>query len=376
VLAHEVSSQIDVHKEWGGVVPMLAKREHARNLPEILARIMNNELGIKVDLIAVTYGPGLEPALWEGINFAEELATKWGVPIVAVDHMAGHIASAIIKPQIPKIQSSTKSKISSSNLSFELCDLEFPAIALLISGGHTELVLLKNLNNLEIIGQTRDDAVGEAFDKVARMMGEPYPGGPRISALAEKFQGSNPKYQLPRPMINSKDLDFSFSGLKTAVLYLVKSRFDLSNRGSSISQAKSGKINELTEEEKIEIAYEFEQAVTDVLVKKTYDAIKQYNVKSLLVGGGVIANKSIRTSLGGLASKLGINLYLPDQKFTGDNATMIGIAALLRLGFPPSHKASGGHSAGQGYQHPEHMLHPGTKPFEELRASGNLALYK
>jgi len=340
ILAHEVSSQIDVHREWGGVVPMLAKREHRKNLPEILARIMNNarlpdgqELGIKVDLIAVTYGPGLEPALWEGINFAKELSVKWQVPIVATDHMHGHMVSALLKLNV-----NGKSQIV--NPEYEIQNIEFPVIALLISGAHTELVLLTSLNDFEILGRTRDDAVGEAFDKVARMMGLPYPGGPEISKLASKFHSGFTAVELPRPMIYSKDLDFSFSGLKTAVLYLIK------------------KLGDLSEEQKIEIAYEFEQAVSDVLVKKTSDAINEHGAKSLLVGGGVIANKTIRQALSGLATKLGVNLYLPDQKFTGDNATMIGMAGFLRA------------------KDTSNLLLPDTSTFEELKAKGNLALYK
>ncbi|HEY4493745.1 MAG TPA: tRNA (adenosine(37)-N6)-threonylcarbamoyltransferase complex transferase subunit TsaD [Candidatus Paceibacterota bacterium] len=347
VLAHEVSSQINVHKEWGGVVPMLAKREHAKNLPEILARIMNNELGIKVDLIAVTYGPGLEPALWEGINFARGLSMKWNVPLVATDHLEGHIVSALLKRM--------------SNEQFEICKLELPAIALLISGGHTQLVLMREMGSYEVVGNTRDDAVGEAFDKVARILGLPYPGGPEISRLASHFETSkypNIKISLPRPMLHSGDLDYSFSGLKTAVLYLAK-KLKEENKG------------ELTDEQKIAIAHEFEQAVTEVLIKKTTDAITKYGAKSLLVGGGVIANKTIRDHLrltvGPVADSQPreVALHLPDLKFTGDNATMIGIAALLRLGF-----------AGQAYLHPEFLLHSDTSAFAELKASGNLSLYK
>ncbi|MEK7535649.1 MAG: hypothetical protein AAB590_01380, partial [Patescibacteria group bacterium] len=186
----------------------------------------------------------------------------------------------------------------------------------------------------------------------ARMMGLPYPGGPEISKLASKFEPRNletkePKtFSLPRPMINSKDLDFSFSGLKTAVLYLIK-------------KIKEKNRRELTDDEKIAIAYEFEQAVTEVLIKKTSDAIEKYSAKSLLVGGGVIANKTIRTSLRHLSSELGVELHLPDMKFTGDNATMIGIAGYLR--------SRGGTI---------NLLSPGTESFEALRATGNLSLYK
>ena len=354
VLAHEISSQIDVHKEWGGVVPMLAKREHLINLPLMLEKVLPDLTPSTSqpvpDLIAVTYGPGLEPALWTGILFAKDLANKWNVPLVATDHMAGHIYSALLKPQTSKIQSSTKPQDPNLNLSFELCDLSFPAVALLISGGHTELVLLKDLNSFEIKGRTRDDAVGEAFDKVARILGLPYPGGPEISKLAEKYQLSklkaqpNPKIQLPRPMIHSKDLDFSFSGLKTAVLYLVKKITEENKR-------------ELMDDEKIEIAHEFEQAVTEVLISKTVDAINKYETKSLLVGGGVIANKTIREALRVQTPKP-LALHLPDNRFTGDNATMIGIAAYL-------HSKRG----------TANLLPPNSPELEALKATGNLSLY-
>jgi len=337
LLAHEVASQIKFHAEYGGIVPMLAKREHMANLPIVLGKVIGDS-DTKPNLIAVTYGPGLEPALWTGINFAKALATKWQVPIVATDHMHGHIVSALLD------------SINGKNYTVRV--LGFPAIALLISGGHTQLVLMKALNDFEIVGQTLDDAVGEAFDKVARILGLPYPGGPEIQKLAAQFSPGGLTFKLPRPMLHSKDLSFSFSGLKTAVLYLIK-------------KWKEENDGELTEKQKVAIAHEFTQACMDVIVKKTSDAIKQYGAKSLLVGGGVIANKTIRESLGNLASKLGVALHLPDMKFTGDNATMIGIAALLRLG-----------PAEQGYLHPEHLLSPNSPELNSLKANGNLSLYK
>ena len=359
ILAHEVASQISVHAPWGGVVPMLAKREHTINLPLLFDRIFNlkpSTYDLTPNLIAVTYGPGLEPALWTGINFAKELGTKWGVPLVATDHMHGHIASATLK----LMNNEQPARLHSGG--FEICKLKFPTVALLISGGHTQLVLMRDLENFEIVGNTRDDAVGEAFDKVARILGLPYPGGPEISKLASAFPAVSPPgsqrqaFVLPRPMINSNDLDFSFSGLKTAVLYLVKKLKEANQDG------------ELTEEQKIAIAYEFEQAVTEVLIKKTLDALTMYNAKSLLVGGGVIANKTIREALisashGTKGSPSGTKglpfvLHLPDLKFTGDNATMIGVAAYYRA------------------QDSANLLSPGTEPFANLRANGNLALYR
>ncbi len=384
LLAHEVSSQIEMHREWGGVVPMLAKREHNKTLPVILEKIAGKVLSSKrkaqsaklADLIAVTYGPGLEPALWTGIVFAKELATKWGVPIVATDHMHGHVVSAMLKLN-------SNGKAQSSNVTYGLQEIHYPAIALLISGAHTELVLMRSMgeparttesDGFEILGHTVDDAVGEAFDKVARMLGLPYPGGPEISKLASKFvpeslasgksgdEAFGPNaIKLPRPMLHSKDYNFSFSGLKTAVLYLVKNIREKNKLLGLIDENGDGI---LSDETKCEIAYEFEQAVTEVLIKKTERAIAEHGAKSLLVGGGVIANKAIRKALSQLQG-LTLKLYLPDNKFTGDNATMIGVAALLRLGY-----------AGQGYLHPEHLLTSGTPEFEALSARGNLNLYK
>ncbi|MFH1956552.1 MAG: tRNA (adenosine(37)-N6)-threonylcarbamoyltransferase complex transferase subunit TsaD, partial [Patescibacteria group bacterium] len=206
ILSNVVASQIKIHAKWGGVVPNLAKREHIKNLPVVLKKALGKIKMKNIDLIAVTVGPGLEPALWVGINFAEDLAKKCNKKIIGINHMEGHLVSPLL------------------NLKLKIKNLKFPAVALLVSGGHTELVLIKDWLKYKIIGQTRDDAAGEAFDKVAKMLKLPYPGGPQVSKLAEsfKFQVSSFKTKLPRPMIKSNDYDFSFSGLKTAVLYLLK----------------------------------------------------------------------------------------------------------------------------------------------------------
>lgn len=353
LLAHEIASQAKLHTEYGGVVPMLAKREHMTNLPIILDKILNNPNLLPINyqlipnLIAVTYGPGLEPALWTGLNFAKELATKWNIPLVATDHMHGHIVSA----QLESKKANT----------YNLTPITYPAIALLISGGHTQLVLMRDWEDFETVGQTVDDAVGEAFDKVARMLGLPYPGGPEIDKLATQFvqhrmldrkEGS---IGLPRPMLHSKDLNFSFSGLKTAVLYLIKKLKDENKLAGLVNEIGEG---ELTYEQKCGIAYEFTQAVVEVLTKKTARAIEQFDTKSLLVGGGVIANKPIREALNQLQGST-LKLYLPDMKFTGDNATMIGIAGYL-------------HSRGGTVN----TLLPNSPELESLKANGNLSLYK
>lgn len=327
-------SQIEKHKEYGGVFPSLAKREHALNLIPLLTEItVVNGNGVEIseetkkeltemldrepdllkafleyipkiskpdiDMIAVTTGPGLEPALWVGINFARALSLVWQTPIMPVNHMEGHIASVMVEAE---------------EISPEIQDIAFPAIALLISGGHTQLVKIDSWGKYEIIGSTRDDAVGEAFDKTARLLGLPYPGGPEISKLAQEARnmGLVPSIEFPRPMINSGDLNFSFSGLKTSVLYTVK------------------KIGELDENMKKEIALEFENAATDVLVTKTKKAIEDSNAQTLIVGGGVIANRFIRENLTTMTDSLGIQILLPSRDLSTDNAIMIGIAGFIK----------------------------------------------
>jgi len=337
ILSNIVHSQIDIHKEWGGVVPNLAKREHVSNLVPFLGQaikdanldtecpsddkkkditkiLQREELLIapllkfvdqnekpKIDLLAVTSGPGLEPALWVGINFAKALSKLWDIPLMPVNHMDGHFLSALL-PKETGVWTTT--------------EILFPAIGLLISGGHTEIIFAKDIHSRKILGQTRDDAVGEAFDKVARMMGMPYPGGPEISKLAKQHKKFGDKFVFPRPMIKSPDFDFSFSGLKTSVLYRIKSL----NRNP-------------TKEEKEEICFQFEEAVKDVLIIKLSKAILQFKPKTILVGGGVIANQKIRVALTELNKKEFPNtiLRLPDQKVTGDNAVMIAVSAFVKL---------------------------------------------
>lgn len=322
ILSNIVLSQIKTHKPFGGVVPNLAKREHQKNLPIVLKKALK-ESGIslsKIDAIAVTYGPGLEPALWTGINFAKELAREWKKKLITVNHLEGHIYASFL----PKTR-----EFLISNFQFP----KFPILALIVSGGHTELVLMKKHLNYKILGETLDDAAGEAFDKVARLLKLEYPGGPEISKLAEKERktlnlkglaqrdgASRENFQqkiiraekiqsfsFPRPMINSPDLNFSFSGLKTAVLYHLRDNPNANKK---------------------EVAYEFEQAVIDVLIKKTEKAIKKYEPKSLVVGGGVAANKALRHSLENLSKKYPeMSLYLSPMWLTGDNATMIAVTA-------------------------------------------------
>lgn len=368
IMANLISSQIEIHKPFGGVVPNLARREHEKNLVPILlealkkAKMFNMESGIsnlenkksgpsnskfqilnsilerepilldsfiknitpitipKIDAIAVTYGPGLAPALWVGLNFAKALSFVWKKPLIPVNHMEGHIFSALLKEKHKprRHQLKINSGVGAPTETSELQTIKFPAIALLVSGGHTEIILINKLGVYKIIGETIDDASGEAFDKVARILELPYPGGPEISKLASLPPS---KYllprSLPRPMLHSKDFNFSFSGLKTAVLYLVR----------DLTKAKI----DLTEEVKSAIAKEFQDAVVEVLVSKTIDAANTYKVKSLILGGGVAANVLLREELGKKLKKeiKSAKLYLPNTTQTGDNALMIALAAAV-----------------------------------------------
>lgn len=313
VLGNTLISQVKLHEKYGGVYPNLAKREHQKNLPILLeqtlkeAKMSEAELRT-IDYIAVTNGPGLEPALWTGITFAEHLGQLWNKPIVPVNHMEGHIYSVLYKTE-----SNLKSQIPNPKSALEL-----PALALLVSGGHTELVHIKDFGDYEIIGRTRDDAVGEAFDKTARMLGLPYPGGPEISRLAEnsRKRTTEDRIKLPRPMIHSKNLDFSFSGLKTAVLYRLKLE------------------NGLNDEFKEDMARAFEDAAVEVLVEKTRRALLLLGdkIKTLIVAGGVSANLHLSSELNKLIDEFSdITLRMPTRLLTTDNAIMIGIAAFIRL---------------------------------------------
>ncbi|MDP1845895.1 MAG: tRNA (adenosine(37)-N6)-threonylcarbamoyltransferase complex transferase subunit TsaD [Candidatus Moranbacteria bacterium] len=311
-----VSSQTKVHAPFGGVVPNLAAREHLKNLPVMLRGFLkkNKISSGNIDLIAVTQGPGLIPALLIGTNAAKALAYAWKKPLVGVHHISGHIYANFI---------------DRLSLTSDVGEIRFPVLALIVSGGHTELILMKKHLDYKIVGQTLDDAAGEAFDKVAKMLGLGYPGGPIVSAIADKFRKSfkvrpfpfptihreipqGQTFQLPRPMINSKNLDFSFSGLKTAVLYTIRDNPKI---------LKSVKL-------KSALCYDFQQAVIDVLVHKTVQAAKKYKPKTILLGGGVSANKELRKQLGEAIKRLLPNsqYQLPAAGYSLDNAAMIAVA--------------------------------------------------
>lgn len=305
ILADELSSQAKMHSAYGGVYPNLAKNEHTKNLPILFEKAFKKSKIKKIDLITVTYGPGLEPCLWTGITFAQEMAKKWNCPVTPVNHMEGHILSVFGK----------------NKGIFKIPKIKFPILSLLVSGGHTELVLSTDYLKHKIIGKTLDDAAGEAFDKVARMLNLPYPGGPEISKLAEEaraLRNQSLNFKFPRPMLKSKDLNFSFSGLKTSVLYFIQKNPDVL---------------------KSQIALEFENAVVETLVAKTVKAVEQYKTKTLIVAGGVSANKHLKRELRkSLKNKTGI--LTPTKELARDNAIMIAIAGFLQYKNGKTQKAS------------------------------------
>ena len=393
VLGNALYSQAETHADFGGVFPTLAKREHLKNFTPILISALKDadllkektkspestdmefdskikdalsylgereedlQVGLlsffakyeipEIDAIAITTGPGLEPALWVGITGAKILSYVWGKSIIPVNHMEGHITSVLI-------DEANDSKTNS-------IEIEFPAVALLISGGHTELVQINSWGDYKLLGQTRDDAVGEAFDKVARIIGLQYPGGPKISALAKRWRDSefsesksytNTVWNLPRPMITKKDCDFSFSGLKTSVLYAVR-------------DAKNNSGVELEEADKASLCAEFEDAVTEVLLSKTKRALEISNAKTLIIGGGVSANVFIKKSFAKMIEEElnYVNLLVPEHHLSTDNSVMIGIAGFLRY--------NDGHFIKELKK--ENLAWDQTE-FPELRANGNLSL--
>lgn len=281
VLENIVSSQIAIHRPFGGVVPNLAKREHQLNLPKIWEQLKKKK--IKFDLIAVTVGPGLEPALWAGIEFAKQLSKETKKPLVGGNHMEGHLVSNWLDAS-PK----------------------FPAVGLVVSGGHTMVIKMDSLKKWKNLGETRDDAAGEAFDKVARLLGLQYPGGPEVERLAKN---GNPKaVNFPRPMLRDKNYEFSFSGLKTSVLYFHRDNPKVSRE---------------------DLCASFQQAVIDVLVGKTMRAADEFGAESVLLSGGVAANKTLRAALQKKVEESGRKFFAPDFKYNTDNAVMIAAAAYV-----------------------------------------------
>ena len=296
-LSSVVKSQIEIHKKTGGVVPEVAARAHMQNILPVTEKALRDaKLKLKdIDYIAVTSGPGLIVSLIVGTEFAKGLALATGTNLLPTNHMEGHLYSAFAnKPE----------------------KVKFPVLSIIVSGGHTMFVLMKDYKTYKVIGSTVDDAAGEAFDKVARMLGLPYPGGPEISKLAQ--QGKT-DLKFPRPMLASKNFNFSFSGLKTAVLYYIDS-------------ITTGKKNyTLTHQQKADIALSFENAVADVITKKAFRAISKHKCKTVALSGGVAANKKIREKLAELCVSNKISFTVPDFELCTDNAQMIALAAYFNL---------------------------------------------
>lgn len=358
ILSNVISSQIKIHRKWGGVYPTLAKREHQKNLIPVLRKVLKESNSLKldvrrltgrkrqkemqirklekilerelqlsknlvkffskykkpeIDLLAVTIGPGLEPCLWVGVNFAKALAFSWNLPIVPINHIEAHIyANFITRPGLV---------------------VNFPAVCLVVSGGHTQLILMKDYGEYKILGETRDDAAGECFDKVARILGMGYPGGPAIEAEASKLQATSYlpasrlrsrrwqagklQAKLPRPMIYHKNYDFSFSGLKTAVLYHYQNQLPKIRTSKKYIQ---------------EMSAEVQQAIIDVLIHKTIKAAKEYKAKSIILGGGVVANRELRKQFQSAINnqQLAIKFLVPPKIFCTDNAAMVAVAGYSR----------------------------------------------
>lgn len=297
-LSSVVSTQIKIHKKTYGVVPEVAARAHLRTISAVAKKALKDtKLSlVDIDYLSVTFGPGLITSLMVGLEFIKAIGYAAGKKIIPVNHMAGHMYSAFLG----------RNKI------------KFPNITLIVSGGHTYLTVLESLKNFKVIGRTVDDAAGEAFDKIAKMIGLPYPGGPAISRIAERGKHD---YNFPRPMIHSKNFNFSFAGLKTSVLYKIRDQ----------------KLNGKDPQTRADISLSFQNAVVDVLTAKTLAAAKKYGAKSIALTGGVAANKQLRQKLDQEAKKIKADFYVPDFHLCTDNALMIGNAAaiMLKNGFKP-----------------------------------------
>ena len=287
IIGESIYSQIDMHAEYGGVVPELASRDHCVKIVDVLLDALGDLSIKKIDQIAYTSGPGLLGTLLIGESFAQGLSTALDIPLIPINHLEGHLMSPMM----------------------EFPEIKMPFICLLVSGGHSMIVDVKDKGQYEIIGQSQDDAVGEAFDKVAKLLDLPYPGGPHIERLA--LEGKSDAFDFPRPMINSDDLNMSLSGLKTSVLYTVQ------------------KIPNITEVTKSDIAASFQQAISDVLVAKIKKSIETTGRKEVIIAGGVAANKFLRSEFKKLEESHNIKVYYPDLKYCGDNAAMIAFVGSM-----------------------------------------------
>jgi N6-L-threonylcarbamoyladenine synthase len=287
LLAHAVHSQVEMHEAYGGVVPELASRDHIRRLVPLTRRVLDTANKTPGELAGVGYteGPGLAGALLVGASFAHALALSLGIPAIGIHHLEGHLLSPLLAARPP----------------------QFPFVALLVSGGHTQLMQVDGVGRYMLLGETQDDAAGEAFDKTAKLLGLGYPGGPALSQLAER--GVPGRYKLPRPMLHSEDLDFSFSGLKTAVVTLVKNQ--------PVNHA--------------DVARAFVDAVVEVLAAKCVRALESTGLTRLVVAGGVGANQQLRAALSAEGARRGFDVFYPEPELCTDNGAMIAFAAALRL---------------------------------------------
>nr|WP_239547829.1 tRNA (adenosine(37)-N6)-threonylcarbamoyltransferase complex transferase subunit TsaD [Spongiibacter marinus] len=294
LLADALYSQITLHAEFGGVVPELASRDHVRKLLPLVRQVLDsaNLRGSDIDAVAYTAGPGLAGALMVGACAGRAMAYAWGVPALAVHHMEGHLLAPMLEDTAP----------------------EFPFIALLVSGGHTQLVRVDGIGNYRLLGESLDDAAGEAFDKAAKMLGLPYPGGPQLAKAAA--QGDVSRFTFPRPMVNRPGLDFSFSGLKTYTLNTV---------------AECCADGQLSDGDRNDIAAAFQEAVVDTLTIKCLRALKQEGLKRLVIAGGVSANTALRERLEGRLATIGAAVYYPRPAYCTDNGAMIAYAGCCRL---------------------------------------------
>ena len=309
LLAHALHSQVAMHAEYGGVVPELASRDHIRRALPLTQNVLDQagKTLQDIDGIAYTQGPGLSGALLVGTSIAQALAFSLNVPTVAIHHLEGHLLAPLLEANPP----------------------EFPFVALLVSGGHTQLMRVTGIGDYELLGDTLDDAAGEAFDKTAKLLGLGYPGGPAVAQLATSGQ---PRFKLPRPLIHSGDLNFSFSGLKTAVLTLAN------------NNALASHDHVLDFQTKADIAYEFQEAVTEILTLKCMSALRQTGLDNLVVSGGVGANTRLRQSLTTATKKRLCKVHYPRLEFCTDNGAMIAFAGAMRLkavqsGSDPSNNA-------------------------------------
>ncbi len=335
-LSSVVRSQIKLHSKMGGVVPEAAARAHTKAIRPVVERALSlafpklspEPLALSpiIDLIAVTAGPGLPPALLVGVEFAKALSLGSGIPLLPVNHMEGHLYSPFGESISNSQFSISKAGLKTKN---QRTPIQFPMLSMIVSGGHTLLVLQKNESHYQVLGSTVDDAAGEAFDKVARLLELPYPGGPEISKLAEKHTDT---IAFPRPMLDAPNYNFSFSGLKTSVLYYLQELVKVnSSKHKTKSSLNTYRFGDLPETTKANIAHSFQEAVVDVLVTKAMRAVKKYSCKTVSLSGGVAANRRLRQVLSAQCLVHSIKFIVPDFKLCTDNAEMIAIAAYFRL---------------------------------------------